>query len=61
MLEVLFNFVFEVILYAVGRCFLRIITLGRFEDKKGSFMVSLVGLLVIIFVGIAVYSIGSKL
>ncbi|MCY1280566.1 hypothetical protein D9M68_389990 [compost metagenome] len=61
MLEAVFNFVFEVILYVVGKWFLRVVTLGRFKGDEGGFWVSLVGLLVLVLLGISMYVIWSKL
>lgn len=55
MIEAIIAVVWEVILYVIGFWFLKAITLGKFEDDKGSPWVSLVGVAVVIVACCLVY------
>lgn len=50
-----FDFIWQTICYFVGYWSLKLLSLGKFQDQKGSVLVSLFGLLVIVVVALIVY------
>lgn len=55
MIDALLTFIWEFFFYMIGFWFLKIITCGKFEDKRGSPWVSLVGVAITIAIGTLIY------
>jgi uncharacterized membrane protein YwzB len=59
-MNLILSFIFEFLLYFIGYWALKAITLGRFEDRKVSYMVSFVGLLIVVMISIVIFYFGAK-
>lgn len=59
-MNIILSFIFEFLLYYIGYWALKAITLGKFEDRNASYMVSFVGLLIAVAVFIIIFYLGAK-
>lgn len=51
----IFDFVWQLICYYIGFYTLKIISLGRFDDRKANPMISLLGFFVLVALALVIY------